>query len=78
MAGHYPKVIDQQMVDNADYAFTRGCAVDAACPTVFGPSEDWGLEDPAGRPVETVRRIRDEVKARFRVTLAGMASAPAG
>ena len=29
LAGHYPKVIDQQMVDNADYAFTMGCAIDA-------------------------------------------------
>ena len=33
LVGHYPKVIDQQMVNNADYAFTMGCAIDAACPT---------------------------------------------
>ena len=64
LVGHYPKVIDQQMVNNADYAFTMGCAIDAACPAVFVPSEDWGLEDPAGQPIKTVRRIRDEVEAR--------------
>ena len=60
--GHYPKVIDQQMVDNTDYAFTMGCAIDEACPAVFVPSEDWGLEDPAGQPIDKVRRIRDDVE----------------
>ena len=70
--GHYPKVIDQQVVDNADYAFTMGCAIDEACPAVFVPSEVWGLEDPAGQPIKTVRRIRAEVEARVRAMLAGM------
>ncbi len=72
LAGHYPKVIDQEMVDDADCAFTMGCAVDDACPAVFVPSEDWGLEDPAGQPVEKVRTIRDEVEARVRAMLADM------
>ncbi len=72
LAGHYPKVIDQEMVDDADYAFTMGCAIDGACPAVFVPSEDWGLEDPAGQPVEKVRTIRDEVEARVRAMLADM------
>ncbi len=72
LAGHYPKVIDQQMVDDADHALTMGCAVDDACPAVFIPSEDWGLEDPAGQPVEKVRTIRDEVEARVRAMLADM------
>ena len=43
LVGHHSKVIDQQMVDSADYAFTMGCAIDEACPAVFVPSEDWGL-----------------------------------
>ena len=72
MVGHYPKVIDQQMVDAADYAYTMGCAVDESCPAVFVPSEDWGLEDPAGQPIDKVRKIRDEVEARVRAMLADM------
>ena len=78
LAGYYPKVIDQQMVDNADYAFTVGCAIDEACPAVFVPSEDWGLEDPAGQPIKTVRRIRDEVEARVRALLGDMGIDAAG
>ena len=76
LAGQYPKVIDQQMVDEADFAYTMGCAIDEACPAVFVPSEDWGLDDPAGQPIETVRRIRDEVEAKVRAMLAGMSVTP--
>ncbi len=78
LTGQYPKVIDQQMVDEADHAYTMGCAIDEACPAVFVPSEDWGLDDPAGQPIETVRRIRDEVEAKVRAMLAGMGVTPAG
>lgn len=76
LMGHYPKVIDQQMVDEADYAYTMGCAIDEACPAVFVPSEDWGLDDPAGQPIETVRRIRDEVEVRVRAMLDSMGITP--
>jgi protein-tyrosine-phosphatase len=41
-----------------------GCGVDGICPASIVPSEDWKLEDPAGKPIETVRKIRDEVKLR--------------
>lgn len=65
MSSHYPKVMTPEMVDNADRIITMGCGVDAAtCPAVFAPSEDWGLEDPKGQPVEKVRQIRDRIKAR--------------
>ena len=39
-----------------------GCAIDEACPATFLPAEDWGLDDPAGQPIETVRRIRDQIR----------------
>ena len=38
-----------------------GCAIDDSCPATFVPSEDWGLDDPQDRPIEDVRRIRDQV-----------------
>ena len=78
LEGQYPKVIDQQMVDEVDHAYTMGCAIDEACPAVFVPSEDWGLDDPAEQPIETVRRIRDEVEARVRAMLTAMGVTPAG
>ena len=57
-----PKVITQEMADEADFIFTMGCAIDEACPATFLPAEDWGLDDPAGQPIETVRQIRDQIR----------------
>ena len=76
LEGQYPKIIDQEMVDGADYAFTMGCEIDGSCPATFIPSEDWGLDDPAGQSIEMVRLIRDEVEARVRGMLEGMAVKP--
>ena len=45
---------------------------------MFVPSEEWGLEDPAGQPIETVLRIRDEVEVRVRAMLAGMGTDATG
>ena len=54
-----PKVLTQDMADNADLIITMGCAIDEACPATFLPAEDWCLDDPAGQPIDTVRRIHD-------------------
>ena len=79
LAGHYPKVISQDMVDRADSVFTMGCSIDESCPAVpavFVPSEDWGLEDPVGRGIDHVRRIRDRIEAKVRDLLAGSQTIP--
>ncbi len=70
LTGHYPKVISQDMVDRADSVFTMGCSIDESCPAVFVPSEDWGLEDPAGQGIDHVRRIRDRIETKVRDLLA--------
>jgi arsenate reductase (thioredoxin) len=59
-----PKMLTLDMMDRADKVITMGCGVDGICPASIVPSEDWKLEDPAGKPLETVRKIRDEVKLR--------------
>ncbi len=66
MSSHYPKVMTPEMVNSADRMITMGCGVDAegVCPASFIPTEDWGLEDPKGQPIEKVREIRDQIKAR--------------
>lgn len=67
MSSHYPKVMTSEMVESADKIITMGCGVDAStCPAVFVPSEDWGLEDPNGQPIEKVREIRDEIEKRVK------------
>jgi arsenate reductase len=66
-----PKQLTQAMVDAADRIITMGCGVDAAaCPVRLFVSEDWSLDDPAGRPIEMVRRIRDQIRARVEALLA--------
>ena len=53
----------------ADVVITMGCG--DACPIYPGKRyEDWELEDPAGKDLETVRRIRDEIDDRVRALLA--------
>lgn len=60
---HTPKALTQEMADRADITISMGCGVDAeACPAKFLLTEDWGLDDPAGQPIETVRQIRDQIR----------------
>ena len=71
MAGQKPKQLTQEMADAADRVITMGCGVVAeACPAKFILSDDWGLDDPAGRPIETVREIRDRIKRQVEKLLA--------
>ncbi len=71
MAGQKPKQLTQVMADSADRIITMGCGVDAeACPARIHLSEDWGLDDPKGQPIEKVRAIRDEIKAKVEKLLA--------
>lgn len=73
MTGQYPKQITQEMADSADRIIGMGCGVDAeACPAKFLLAEDWGLDDPAGQPIEKVREIRDQIRERVEATLAEM------
>lgn len=58
-----PQKLTEDLVRGADLLVTMGCG--DACPYVPGLQvEDWPLEDPKGKPVERVREIRDEIKAR--------------
>jgi arsenate reductase len=57
-----PKVITQEMMENADRVISMGCGVQESCPANLVPVEDWGIEDPAGKPVKKVREIRDIIK----------------
>jgi arsenate reductase len=63
MDGHHPKLLTQEMADQADKIISMGCGVDSdACPARFLLTEDWGLDDPKGQGIESVRAIRDQIK----------------
>jgi len=59
-----PKKLADEMVREADVVITMGCG--DACPVYPGKRyEDWDLEDPAGKDLTTVRRVRDEIQSRI-------------
>jgi len=63
-----PKVLTTDAVQASDVVITMGCG--DACPIFPGKRYlDWDLEDPAGKGVEAVRPIRDEIKARVQTLL---------
>jgi protein-tyrosine-phosphatase len=69
MSQALPKPLTDEFVRAADVVVTMGCG--DACPIYPGKRyEDWELEDPAGQPVEVVRRIRDDIDASVRRLLA--------
>ena len=70
---HAGRMLDDALVASADRVFTMGCAIDdAACPAIlYTQVEDWALLDPKGKPIEEVRAIRDEIRARVEQLLRG-------
>ncbi|MDQ8708394.1 arsenate reductase ArsC [Streptomyces sp. LHD-70] len=64
IADAQPKVLTTEAVQASDYVITMGCG--DACPIFPGKKYlDWALEDPAGKGVDSVRPIRDEIKTRI-------------
>ena len=69
ISAEMPKPMTGNMVKAADVVITMGCG--DACPIYPGKRyEDWELEDPAGKDLVTVRRIRDDIEARVRTLVA--------
>jgi arsenate reductase len=71
-----PKKLTTDAVEAADVVITMGCG--DACPIFPGKRYlDWQLEDPAGKDVEDVRPIRDEIDRRVRELLTELLAAEA-
>jgi arsenate reductase (thioredoxin) len=71
----FPKPLTDEVVRAADVVITMGCG--DACPIYPGKRyEDWELEDPAGKDLDAVRRIRDEIDARVRALVADLVGEP--
>lgn len=69
IAGQRPKVLTTEAVQASDYVITMGCG--DTCPVFPGKKYlDWALEDPAGKGVDAVRPIRDEIRERVEALIA--------
>ena len=63
IASQTPKILTTESVQASDVVITMGCG--DACPIFPGKRyEDWELEDPAGKGIETVRQVRDDIRSR--------------
>ena len=66
-----PQLMTTEQVRESDVVITMGCG--DVCPVFPGKRyEDWELDDPKGKPIEEVRVIRDEIRARVERLLAGI------
>jgi arsenate reductase len=73
--GEVPKVLTLDAVETADVVVTMGCG--DTCPFYPGKRyEDWELTDPAGQPIEVVRQVRDEIRARVEALAADLLASP--
>ena len=59
-----PKRLSVEMQLHADWAVTMGCG--DVCPYVPTTVDDWNIPDPAGRPIDEVREIRDLIDERVK------------
>ena len=76
LSKEFPKPLTDAAVRGADVVVTMGCG--DACPVYPGKRYlDWELSDPAGKGVEDVRPIRDEIERRVRTLIEELAPAEA-
>lgn len=69
IANNSPKVLTTEAVQESDYVITMGCG--DTCPFFPGKTYlDWPLNDPAGKGVEDVRPIRDEIRVKVEALIA--------
>ena len=68
IAAQTPKILTTESVQASDVVITMGCG--DACPIFPGKRyEDWELEDPAGKGIDTVRRVRDDIRGRVEILI---------
>jgi arsenate reductase len=64
-----PRMLREQMIRQADLVVTMGCSVQEVCPRplVWQMEKkivDWHIEDPKGKPIHEVRKIRDQIESK--------------
>ena len=62
-----PKMLTSQMIEDADYVVTMGCRVESVCPKPLivkleKKLVDWHIDDPKGKPLDEVRKIRSQIE----------------
>ncbi len=59
------KTLTSEMMSESDTVINMGCMDKESCPALFVEDiDDWNIEDPKGKSIEQVRKIRDGIEAR--------------
>lgn len=67
ISGQKSKIITEDMIRASAKAVNMGCMDKEECPLLFlNNPVDWAIEDPKGKPIESVREIRDEIERRVK------------
>jgi protein-tyrosine-phosphatase len=66
---NHPKTLTPELIRDASLVVTMGCSTEEACPKpIIAQMQkkliEWHLEDPKGKPLEEVRKIRDEIESK--------------
>ena len=62
-----PKELSEELIRSSFLKVSMGCIDQTECPAVFlGNHQDWGIEDPKGKPIEQVREIRDKIEIKVK------------
>jgi len=57
-----PKMLKSEAISSAKRIITMGCMDNTFCPNTSIPTEDWGIENPAGKSIKKFREVRDLLK----------------
>jgi len=68
LSDYKPKMLTDKMIEDADYVVTMGCRAVDVCPKPLVVKMekklvDWHIDDPKGKPIEEVRKIRSEIES---------------
>jgi len=71
ISSNQPKILTPELIRDARLVVTMGCSIEEACPKPIIAQMrkkliEWHLEDPKGKPLEEVRKIRDEIESKVR------------
>src|SRR5437660_8900604 len=69
ISSNQPKILTPELIRDARLVVTMGCSIEEACPRPIVAQMqkkliEWHLEDPKGKPLDGVRKIRDEIESR--------------
>jgi len=73
LSANAPKLITNEMVQEADMIIVMGCSAEGFCPApLLNKVIDWEIEEPKDKPIEKVREIRDEIERKVKSLIEGI------